>query len=212
MEVLTGIDSVWLASQPQGEDWSMEVVLLDQDGVKVYTRTEPLGYGWYSTSQWQPDELFRQYIPLPADLPAGGYTVSLRLVGSSAAPSTEDKEPLCSTEIYLHDQTEDQGQVSDQLDEYILQNLLIEAQSAWNTGDLEVLLSSLREKDALPPAPEWLAFGRELRQAASLAAQHEDWKRAYQLYLAAALANPTDAWAQRGLEQARRNYLLGDQA
>jgi hypothetical protein len=46
-----------------------------------------------------------------------------------------------------------------------------------------------------------------LRRAASQAAAQNDWQQAYQLYRAAALANPNDAWAQHGLVEARQNYL-----
>ncbi len=104
---------------------------------------------------------------------------------------------ICTTGPQVKNLPSDQGQ-----------NPLNKAQSAWEAGNLESLLSSLQKNFTSPRSQEWDVFGSGLRQAASKSAAQNDWPKAYQLYLAATLANPADAWAQRGLEQARRNYIL----
>jgi hypothetical protein len=221
-EIIPGLDSFWLASQSQTDNWNIEFTIYDQAGAQIYSGSEPLGYGWYPTSRWQSNEWFRQFIRLPEHLPAGDYNISLRLSGNSGASSDQDEGHPCNIVFTFPKNADDQDLPADQP-----QNLLVKSQSAWNAGDLDGLLMSLKDKNALQQTmvrqqsenwavtgrdrvqnhQDWLAFGRTLRQAAGQAAEQKDWKRAYQLYLAAALANPDDAWAQRGLEQARRDYM-----
>ncbi len=197
----TSIDTFWLASQPQPQDWNIKITLRELDDTLIHEQIEPLGYGWYPTSQWQPDELFRQSIRLPEDLPAGDYHISLQIVGNSGVSPDEDKHRRCDIPVSTHDKDADQDLGAGQL-----QNLLNTAQAAWDADDLDGLFSSLKAKnfEIGRDRQEWHVFGRELRRAASDAAKQKNWQRAYQLYWAAALANPDDAWAQHGLELARQ--------
>ena len=88
-----------------------------------------------------------------------------------------------------------------------------EAQLARQHSDLEMLVSYTQAAAALQERahaePEWRNFGNALRLDADQSMKQKDWKTAYHLYLAASITNPDDAWAQYGLEEARRNDILG---
>jgi hypothetical protein len=75
------------------------------------------------------------------------------------------------------------------------------------SGLLEVLYQyrSLQTRQAV--MPEWKSFARDLVKTGAQASRLGEPGNAYTLYLAATLADPTNAWAQRGLEATRRTYL-----
>ena len=67
----------WQTTQPLAADYTVFVQMLDADGVWVAGYDRQPVYGYYPTTRWQPDELIadRLTIQLPADLPAGEYTL-----------------------------------------------------------------------------------------------------------------------------------------
>ena len=213
------IETFWLVNQSQTQDWNLTLKLLNNSGAMVDEQTQPLGYGWYPTSAWQPDEIFRQHLRLPDNLPDGDYIVELHLNPSEPGGLDENTHsqatptaPLYSTaecSIGISVQT---GSSSEDVKSQ-LTALLNNAQLARQHSDLEMLVSYTQAAAALQERahaePEWRNFGNALRLDADQAMKQKDWKTAYHLYLAASITNPDDAWAQYGLEEARRNDILG---
>lgn len=74
-------------------------------------------------------------------------------------------------------------------------------------GDLAGLLETIYQNRTLQARravlPEWKAFAQDLASAAAQASNRGDSEKAYNLYLAASLADPNNAWAQRRLEETR---------
>lgn len=74
------ITMYWYASESQTHAWQQRVELKNQAGITIFERTDPLGYGWYPATDWQTDELVRQYITLPPDIPDGEYILEMSLI------------------------------------------------------------------------------------------------------------------------------------
>ncbi len=210
---LHGLDTFWIANTPQADDWNLEINLLDSKGVQVYQWTGPLGYGWYPASEWQLGEQFRQHVSLPADLAAGDYTLQVRLDDATGSPGAQTG---CEIAVNIPDAQTIQQNISGRVEA-----LHADAQAAWGEGDLDGMLASIQQSielnrmNGLPTeadgGAEWRSFARRLYKSAGESAKQADWQRAYKLYLAAALVNPENAWAQHGLEIARRKFLLGSE-
>jgi hypothetical protein len=224
----SGVDSYWLAKQPQQQDWYLQALLLNPSGEQISEQIEELGYGWRPTSQWQPSELFRQHLRLPENLPAGDFSFELSVIDQAGNPAGAD---VCRVQFSLPASNIDQAPVLAALQDRPLdpnpadqteiisqlEVLLAQAQAAWNNNALQDLLEVVKlaadlrhsglNDTAVQNQPAWQEFGRALHRAASQAAAQNDWQQAYLLYRAAALANPNDAWAQHGLVEARQNYL-----
>ena len=67
----------WQTTQPLSADYTVFVQMLDASGVWVAGYDSQPIYEYYPTTRWQPGELIadRRTIQLPADLPAGEYTL-----------------------------------------------------------------------------------------------------------------------------------------
>ena len=88
------VETFWQATQVQMQDWALLARLVDASGNVTWEGVQPLGYGWYSTSAWQPDQVIRQHLSLPADLPKGSYMLDLRLVDDQGFTQTDSVATL----------------------------------------------------------------------------------------------------------------------
>jgi 4-amino-4-deoxy-L-arabinose transferase-like glycosyltransferase len=77
----------WRALAPMGEDYLVELTLLDEAGsVAGYTVSHPVG-GRYPTRAWEPDDLVKDVHWLPAvDQLVGDYQLQLRLLDRAGQP------------------------------------------------------------------------------------------------------------------------------
>ena len=68
----------WEAAKPLGTSYNVFVHLYDRDGRLVAQRDSPPGGGAWPTSSWQPGDVIEDeyQLPVPADLPAGEYTLA----------------------------------------------------------------------------------------------------------------------------------------
>ncbi len=71
------LDLFWQATRPVGEDFHTFVHLLDADGQQAASYDAPAGGAWWPSSAWEPGQIVAEHgsLPLPADLPAGTYTL-----------------------------------------------------------------------------------------------------------------------------------------
>src|SRR5690606_37020370 len=69
----------WTPLAPLTDTYQLSIQVLDANGVLVAQRDTPPLNGASPTTAWQPDSAYddRIGVPLPADLPAGRYTVNL---------------------------------------------------------------------------------------------------------------------------------------
>jgi hypothetical protein len=218
---------IWLVDSPQVFDWNQHVRLVNQAGEVVYESIDPLGYGWYPTSHWQTGEEIRQHLAIPSNVPEGDYTMEITLsVDPNQDNPVEDKPvpvptfnfPVSINSVddnqdqqaglqsnWMSTSTSENGQLSD----------LAAAQTSWQAREIEAMLLAIRQaadvRGRAQAIPEWRKFSKELLTAADLARQEARWSEAYPLYLGAVLSDPDNVWAQHGLEQARRKFILGAQ-
>jgi hypothetical protein len=212
---------IWLVDSPQVFDWNQHIRLVNQAGEVVYESIDPLGYGWYPTSHWQTGEEIRQHLTITSYVPEGDYTMEITLsVDPNQNDPVEDKPVPIRTfnfpvSINSVDYNQDQraglqsngenGQLGD----------LATAQSWWQAREIEAMLLAIRQatdfRGRAQAIPEWRKFSKVLLAAADQARQEARWSEAYPLYLGAALSDPDNVWAQHGLEQARRKFILGTQ-
>lgn len=71
------LDLYWEATGPVGEDFQTFVHLLDAGGQQMAGHDAPAGGAWWPSSAWEPGQIVADHypVPLPADLPAGTYTL-----------------------------------------------------------------------------------------------------------------------------------------
>ena len=163
------INLYWFISKPQEKIWEQRVVLIDQQGSPVFENIEPLGYGWYPTTGWGTDELIRQHLSLPADLPGGEYTLQVTAVDAAGNPSggagfrhtlTIDEQAAYEYSAALQRSAEESAA---QGDYHTAQRTLETASTAYpGSPELDAQLEQYREKvhlQLLSEAQEYLQAG-----------------------------------------------------
>jgi hypothetical protein len=205
-----GLDLYWYAASPQAHAWNQRVRLVAGNGQILFERVDPLGYGWLPTTQWTNDEVLRQYLSIPTGSLPGNFTLEVDLLDEQGQPATS--YPF-RQELKIRP---DPAPIQPTPENTTMAELLTTAQTQWQAGDLTSLLEVTRKVAALRgrsrTGPGWQNFSRQLMQAARQAQSNRDRTLAYQVALAATLADPNNAHAQRALEAARRLELLGEQA
>lgn len=207
----SGLDLFWQIDPLIGQVGYQSARLEKIGGEVIFEIIDPIGYGWLTGNAWSDGEVIRQHLALPVGLPPGEYKLQIRLVN--------DQGQTINDQVYQHSFTHADGdnltgQPEHNPVESELARLLDETQAALEAGDNARVLETVRTAAATrlrtPVNPAWRQLSRTLQSAGTRAELSSEWREAYSLYQAAALADPNNAWAQHDLENARRAMLLGE--
>ncbi|MBX7237188.1 MAG: hypothetical protein K1X65_22595 [Caldilineales bacterium] len=105
------LDLYWEATGPVGEDFQTFVHLLDAGGQQLAGYDAPAGGAWWPSSAWEPGQIVADHypVPLPADLPAGTYTLiaglyrlaTLERIPVAGPPDTTPHQAALLTQITI---------------------------------------------------------------------------------------------------------------
>jgi 4-amino-4-deoxy-L-arabinose transferase-like glycosyltransferase len=96
-------DLFWQASTAPGGDYTLRWRLLSPDG--SIARVEAMPLGPYPTARWREQELaqIRYDLPIPPDLPAGDYTLTINVLGADGASLWASDYTLAPVTILARD-------------------------------------------------------------------------------------------------------------